>query len=127
MRMPTSFLPEEDQGVIMSMVQLPVGATKERTEVVLGEMRDYFLENEKENVDSVLTVAGFSFAGRGQNSGLAFIRMKDWAVRPGKENKVQAIAQRLGARVSLDDADPAVPAGLLVRVLLPAHGEDALR
>jgi hypothetical protein len=83
MRMPTSFLPEEDQGV-MSMVQLPVGATKERTEVVLGEMRDYFLENEKENVDSVLTVAGFSFAGSGQNSGMAFIKLKDWSERKEK-------------------------------------------
>jgi len=105
MRMPTSFLPEEDQGVIMSMVQLPVGATKERTEVVLGEMRDYFLENEKENVDSVLTVAGFSFAGSGQNSGMAFIKLKDWSERKGEERSANAIIGRaMGFLFSIKEA-----------------------
>ncbi|WP_323915556.1 efflux RND transporter permease subunit [Aeromonas caviae] len=105
MRMPTSFLPEEDQGVIMSMVQLPVGATKERTEVVLGEMRDYFLENEKENVDSVLTVAGFSFAGSGQNSGMAFIKLKDWSERKGEDRSANAIIGRaMGFLFSIKEA-----------------------
>ncbi|MGY3855976.1 efflux RND transporter permease subunit [Aeromonas intestinalis] len=105
MRLPTSFLPEEDQGVIMSMVQLPVGATKERTEVVLAEMRDYFLENEKENVDSVLTVAGFSFAGSGQNAGMAFIKLKDWSERQGEERSANAIIGRaMGYLFSIKEA-----------------------
>ena len=105
MRLPTSFLPEEDQGVIMSMVQLPVGATKERTEVVLAEMRDYFLETEKDNVDSVLTVAGFSFAGSGQNSGMAFIKLKDWSERQGEERSANAIIGRaMGYLFSIKEA-----------------------
>ncbi|ATY78213.1 hydrophobe/amphiphile efflux-1 family RND transporter [Aeromonas veronii] len=94
MRMPTSFLPEEDQGVIMSMVQLPVGATKQRTEVVLADMRDYFLKNEKDNVDSVLTVSGFSFAGSGQNAGMAFIKLKDWSERKSPDRSANAIIGR---------------------------------
>ncbi|MDD9224731.1 efflux RND transporter permease subunit [Aeromonas hydrophila] len=105
MRMPTSFLPEEDQGVIMSMVQLPVGATKQRTEVVLADMRDYFMKNEKENVDSVLTVAGFSFAGSGQNSGMAFIKLKDWSERKGEERSANAIIGRaMGFLFSIKEA-----------------------
>ena len=94
MRLPTSFLPEEDQGVIMSMVQLPVGATKERTEKVLAQMRDYFLEHEKENVASVMTVSGFSFAGRGQNSGMAFIKLKPWDERDTPDRSANAIIGR---------------------------------
>ncbi|MFQ1618112.1 efflux RND transporter permease subunit [Aeromonas veronii] len=94
MRMPTSFLPEEDQGVVMSMVQLPVGATKQRTEVVLADMRDYFLKNEKDNVDSVLTVSGFSFAGSGQNTGMAFIKLKDWSERKSPDRSADAIIGR---------------------------------
>ncbi|WP_429232737.1 efflux RND transporter permease subunit [Aeromonas salmonicida] len=105
MRMPTSFLPEEDQGVIMSMVQLPVGATKQRTEVVLADMRDYFLKNEKDNVDSVLTVAGFSFAGSGQNSGMAFIKLKDWKERSSPDRSANAIIGRaMGYLFSIKEA-----------------------
>ncbi len=105
MRMPTSFLPEEDQGVIMSMVQLPVGATKQRTEVVLADMRDYFMKNEKDNVDSVLTVAGFSFAGSGQNSGMAFIKLKDWSERKSPDRSANAIIGRaMGYLFSIKEA-----------------------
>ncbi|MDO2434767.1 efflux RND transporter permease subunit [Aeromonas veronii] len=105
MRMPTSFLPEEDQGVIMSMVQLPVGATKQRTEVVLADMRDYFLKNEKDNVDSVLTVAGFSFAGSGQNAGMAFIKLKDWSERKSPDRSANAIIGRaMGYLFSIKEA-----------------------
>ncbi|MFM5806878.1 efflux RND transporter permease subunit [Aeromonas veronii] len=104
-RMPTSFLPEEDQGVIMSMVQLPVGATKQRTEVVLADMRDYFLKNEKDNVDSVLTVSGFSFAGSGQNAGMAFIKLKDWSERKSPDRSANAIIGRaMGYLFSIKDA-----------------------
>ena len=105
MRMPTSFLPEEDQGVIMSMVQLPVGATKQRTEVVLADMRDYFLKNEKDNVDSVLTVSGFSFAGSGQNAGMAFIKLKDWSERKSPDRSANAIISRaMGYLFSIKEA-----------------------
>ncbi|PKQ80435.1 hydrophobe/amphiphile efflux-1 family RND transporter [Aeromonas sobria] len=105
MRMPTSFLPEEDQGVIMSMVQLPVGATKQRTEVVLADMRDYFLKNEKDNVDSVLTVSGFSFAGSGQNAGMAFIKLKDWSERKSPDRSANAIIGRaMGYLFSIKEA-----------------------
>ncbi|WP_429145010.1 efflux RND transporter permease subunit [Aeromonas veronii] len=105
MRMPTSFLPEEDQGVIMSMVQLPVGATKQRTEVVLADMRNYFLKNEKENVDSVLTVSGFSFAGSGQNAGMAFIKLKDWSERKSPDRSANAIIGRaMGYLFSIKEA-----------------------
>ncbi|MGC5428084.1 efflux RND transporter permease subunit, partial [Aeromonas veronii bv. sobria] len=92
--LPTSFLPDEDQGIVMSMVQLPVGATKQRTEVVLADMRDYFLKNEKDNVDSVLTVSGFSFAGSGQNTGMAFIKLKDWSKRKSPDRSADAIIGR---------------------------------
>ncbi len=105
MRLPTSFVPEEDQGVLLSMVQLPVGATKERTEKVLAQMRDYFLQNEKENVESVLTVAGFSFAGGGQNSGMAFIKLKHWDERKGAEHSANAIIGRaMGFLFSIKEA-----------------------
>ncbi|MFQ1645217.1 efflux RND transporter permease subunit [Aeromonas veronii] len=105
MRMPTSFLPEEDQGVIMSMVQLPVGATKQRTEVVLADMRDYFLKNETDNVDSVLTVSGFSFAGSGQNAGMAFIKLKDWSERKSSDRSANAIIGRaMGYLFSIKEA-----------------------
>ncbi len=105
MRLPTSFLPEEDQGVIMSMVQLPVGATKERTEKVLGQMRDYFLKSEKDNVESVLTVAGFSFAGQGQNSGMAFIKLKHWDERNTPDRSANAIIGRaMGYLFSIKEA-----------------------
>ncbi|MCO4172173.1 efflux RND transporter permease subunit [Aeromonas veronii] len=105
MRMPTSFLPEEDQGVIMSMVQLPVGATKQRTEVVLADMRDYFLKNETDNVDSVLTVSGFSFAGSGQNAGMAFIKLKDWSERKSPDRSANAIIGRaMGYLFSIKEA-----------------------
>ncbi|GAT35341.1 multidrug efflux pump [Terrimicrobium sacchariphilum] len=96
--LPKSFLPDEDQGRMFALVTLPPGSTIENTESVLAKVRNYLLNEEGKNVEGVFTVAGFSFAGRGQNSGLAFIRMKDWAVRPGKENKVQAIAQRAMGR-----------------------------
>ncbi|MER1536254.1 efflux RND transporter permease subunit, partial [Enterobacter hormaechei] len=93
-RLPSSFLPDEDQGVFLSMAQLPAGATQERTQKVLDEMTDYFLTKEKDNVESVFAVNGFGFAGRGQNTGIAFVSLKDWSERPGAENKVEAITGR---------------------------------
>ncbi len=93
-RLPSSFLPDEDQGVFMTMVQLPAGATQERTQKVLNEVTNYYLTKEKNNVESVFAVNGFGFAGRGQNTGIAFVSLKDWADRPGDENKVEAITTR---------------------------------
>ncbi|MYM36243.1 efflux RND transporter permease subunit [Duganella sp. FT94W] len=105
MRLPTSFLPEEDQGVLFSQIQLPTGATQERTLKVIEKVENHFLTNEKNNVASVFAVAGFSFAGNGQNSGIAFVRMKDWSERPGKDNRVSAIAGRaMGALMQIKDA-----------------------
>ena len=93
-RLPSSFLPDEDQGVLLSMAQLPAGATQERTQKVLDEMTNYYLTKEKDNVESVFAVNGFGFAGRGQNTGIAFVSLKDWSQRPGEENKVEAITGR---------------------------------
>ncbi|EKW1656012.1 efflux RND transporter permease subunit [Citrobacter freundii] len=94
MRLPTSFLPEEDQGVFMTMIQLPAGATQERTQKVLDQVTQYYLTNEKANVESVFTVNGFSFSGQGQNSGLAFVSLKLWNERSGEENSVEAVIAR---------------------------------
>ncbi|MBS9431820.1 efflux RND transporter permease subunit [Photorhabdus hainanensis] len=96
-RLPSSFLPEEDQGVLLTMVQLPAGATQEQTEKVLDKISDYFNTEEKDRVVSVFTVSGFGFSGQGQNTGLGFISLKDWSERPGAENKVPAIVARASA------------------------------
>jgi multidrug efflux pump len=99
-RLPSSFLPDEDQGVFLTMAQLPAGATQERTQKVLDEVSKYYLDNEKDNVNSVFTVNGFGFSGRGQNTGLAFVSLKNWDERPGENNKVPAIAGRASAHFS---------------------------
>jgi multidrug efflux pump len=94
LRLPTSFLPEEDQGFIICQAQLPAGATQERTVQVLRQLERHFLEDEKKTVEGVITVAGFSFAGRGQNMGLAFVKLKDWKLRNTPDLKAKAIAGR---------------------------------
>ena len=92
-RIPTAFLPEEDQGVLFAQVQTPAGSSAERTQVVIDEMRSYLLDKEAGAVSSVFTVNGFNFAGRGQSSGLAFIMLKPWHERDSS-NSVFALAQR---------------------------------
>ena len=94
MRLPTGFLPDEDQGTIITLVQGPSGATTARTEQALDVVRDHFLKQEGKNVEGVFTVAGFSFAGAGQSSGMAFIPLKPWEDRSGAANAAQAIAGR---------------------------------
>lgn len=94
MRLPSSFLPEEDQGLLLAQAQLPAGATQERTQKVLDQVTDYFLTQEKDTVKSVFTVNGFGFAGRGQNTGIAFVSLKPWDERAGADMKVPAIAGR---------------------------------
>jgi multidrug efflux pump len=100
LRLPTSFLPEEDQGVFLTMVQMPAGATQERTQNVLNQVTDYYLNKEKDVVNSVFTVNGFGFSGQGQNTGLAFVSLKNWDERPGEKNKVPAIISRASAAFS---------------------------
>lgn len=94
LRLPTSFLPDEDQGFLFTQIQLPPGATQERTMAVLTEVSKYYQEQEKEAVDSALTVSGFSFAGNGQNMGMCFVKLKDWSLRKDKNLRVDAVARR---------------------------------
>ncbi|MHA2937474.1 efflux RND transporter permease subunit [Vibrio sp. RC27] len=93
-RLPSSFVPNEDQGVMMTMVQLPTGATQERTLAVLDQVLDYYQTNEKDNIESVFSVAGFSFSGSGQNMGMAFVKFKDWSERPAPFQSVDAVVGR---------------------------------
>ncbi len=94
-KMPTAYLPDEDQGILFVMVMLPSNATLEQTKELLeGKVKPYFLNQEKDAVASCLTVAGISFAGRGQNMGLIFVKLKDWNLRNSQNLKVKAVAQR---------------------------------
>ncbi|WP_368570899.1 efflux RND transporter permease subunit [Acinetobacter haemolyticus] len=108
--LPSSFLPEEDQGVVMTLVQLPPSASLERTDKVIDTMTGYFLNKEKENVESIFTVAGFSFTGVGQNAGLAFIKLKDWSERTTPESQIGAIIQRgMALNMIVKDASYIMP------------------
>ena len=100
LRMPTSYLPDEDQGFLYSQVVLPAGSTREQTEQVLNQLRDHFLVDEKEAVASVFTVAGSGFSGAGQNVGLAFIMLRDWDVRRRADLKVNALVERAMGKFS---------------------------
>ena len=93
-RLPSGFLPDEDQGTLIALVQGPAGSTTARTDKGLDLVRNHFLTAEKANVDGVFTINGFSFSGQGQNAGLAFVPLKDWEDRPGADNKAQSIAAR---------------------------------
>ena len=104
-RLPSAFLPEEDQGIMITLVQLPAGATEEKTQAVLTQVREHFLGAEKDAVQSVFTVSGFSFSGAGQNAGLAFVRLKDFEHRKAAKLKAQAVAGRaMGAFSQIRDA-----------------------
>ncbi|MBH2001166.1 MAG: multidrug efflux RND transporter permease subunit AdeJ [Moraxellaceae bacterium] len=108
--LPSSFLPEEDQGVVMTLVQLPPSASLERTDKVITTMTGYFLNNEKEHVESIFTVSGFSFTGVGQNAGLAFIKLKDWSERTTPESQIGAIIQRgMALNMIVKDASYIMP------------------
>ncbi|RQS75025.1 AcrB/AcrD/AcrF family protein [Burkholderia sp. Bp8963] len=97
-RLPKSFLPDEDQGLMFVIVQTPSGSTQETTGKTLENISNYLLNDEKEIVESAFTVNGFSFAGRGQNSGLVFVRLKDYAQRQHANQKVQALIGRMFGR-----------------------------
>ncbi len=99
-RMPTAYLPEEDQGVMYIQVSLPAGSTLEQTKEVMVQVRDHFLNDEKEAVKGIFTLAGRGFSGAGQNTGLAFVRLRDWGERPGARLKINAVVQRAMAKFS---------------------------
>ncbi|RGD93900.1 multidrug efflux RND transporter permease subunit AdeJ [Acinetobacter sp. SWAC57] len=108
--LPSSFLPDEDQGVVMTLVQLPPSASLERTDKVITTMTDYFMNKEKEHVESIFTVSGFSFTGVGQNAGLAFIKLKDWSERTSPESQIGAIIQRgMALNMIVKDASYIMP------------------
>ncbi|CAL62513.1 Acriflavine resistance protein B [Herminiimonas arsenicoxydans] len=115
-RLPSSFLPNEDQGILFSLIQTPVGATQERTLEAIKKVEHHFLTDEKDAVESIFTVQGFSFAGTGQNNGMAFIKLKDWSERTSAESQIDAVAGRaMGAFSQIKDAfafafaPPAIP------------------
>lgn len=115
--LPKDFLPAEDQGILLTIVQMPTGSTQERTQKVLDEVNDYFMTAEPNNVEAVFTVNGFGFGGQGQSVGLAFIRLKDWSVRRGQANTAEAIAARAyGALSQIKD-------GFVIPVSVPAIPE----
>ena len=94
LRMPTAYLPDEDQGTLMVQAMLPANSTLEQTDEVLGRVRNYFLDHEKEAVEAIFTVSGISFSGRGQNAGFSFVKLKDWDLRNRPDLKVGAVAGR---------------------------------
>ncbi|AOS97911.1 Multidrug efflux pump subunit AcrB [Microbulbifer aggregans] len=105
LRLPSSFLPEEDQGVLFSMVQTPVGATQQRTMDSIKKVEDYYLDHEQDTVASVFSVQGFSFAGSGQNNGIAFVNMHDWEEREEPGQDAGSVAMRaMGALMQIKDA-----------------------
>jgi len=94
LRMPTGYIPDEDQGVLLAQLLLPKGSTMEQTQKVADEIQRYFMENEKEAVDVCLTIAGAGFSGRGQNNGMVFVRLKDWDLRDRSDLRAKEVAAR---------------------------------
>ena len=100
MRMPTGYLPDEDQGILLAQIIMPTGATLEQTQAVGDEVQRYFQENEKEAVESCMTIIGMGFSGRAQNNGMVFAMLKDWKLRDRPGLRVKAIAGRAMAAFS---------------------------
>jgi hydrophobe/amphiphile efflux-1 (HAE1) family protein len=94
LRMPTAYLPDEDQGIMLAQIMMPTGSTMEQTQEVSNKVRDYFKENETESVESVMALTGMSFSGRSQNNGMVFAKLKDWGLRKRKELKAPNVAAR---------------------------------
>ena len=105
LRTPSGFLPDEDQGVLMTIIQAPVGATQQRTLESIKQVEQVFQDTAKDDMESIFTVQGFSFGGSGQNTGMGFVKLKDWSERPGKEQSAQAIAgSAMGGLMQIKDA-----------------------
>ncbi len=100
LRIPTGFLPAEDQGILYAQAQLPPGSTAEQSLAVLQQIEKHFLEDERESVEGMFGVTGFSYAGAGQNQVFSFVRLKDWEERKGADQKVGAIQKRALAKFS---------------------------
>jgi len=100
MRMPTSYLPDEDQGILLAQVLMPIGSTLEQTQAAADEVQHYFLEQEKEAVDSCMTIVGSGFSGQAQNNGMVFVKLKDWNLRDRSDLRVRAVADRAMAEFS---------------------------
>ncbi|MBP8609270.1 MAG: efflux RND transporter permease subunit [Syntrophaceae bacterium] len=94
LRMPTAYLPDEDQGILLAQVLMPKGSTMEQTKAVTKKIERHFIENEKEAVESCMTISGMGFSGRAQNNGMVFIKLKDWKLRNRADLKVKAVAGR---------------------------------
>ena len=113
-RMPTAYLPDEDQGMLLVQVQLPAGSTREQTDTVMDRVRRHLLEDQKEAVVSCMTISGASFAGRGQNQGMAFVMLRDWDLRDRSDLRAKAVADKatralFGIRNALVFAVPPPP------------------
>jgi hydrophobe/amphiphile efflux-1 (HAE1) family protein len=93
-RMPTAYLPNEDQGVLFTQAMLPPGSTLEQTDAIMDQIRDHFLKDEAETVKSIFTISGRSFAGAGQNVGMSFIHLEDWELRDRPDMKIDAVVGR---------------------------------
>jgi HAE1 family hydrophobic/amphiphilic exporter-1 len=94
LRMPKSYIPDEDQGILLSQIILPTGSTLEQTQIVADKVQRHFQENEKEAVESCMTIVGMGFSGRGQNNGMVFAKLKDWKLRDRPDLRVKAIVGR---------------------------------
>jgi len=93
-RISTSYLPDEDQGVLLTQVMLPTGATLEQTQKVLDDIRNYYLEREADAIESCATISGNGFSGQSQNNGMVFVKLKEWDLRRRPELHAQSVAQR---------------------------------
>lgn len=93
-KVPQGFMPGEDQGVLLTQVTTPAGTSQQRTEEVLARMRNYFETHEARNIESVFSISGFSFGGSGQNSGMMFVKLKDWDERKDEGQDVNSITAR---------------------------------
>lgn len=94
LRLPTSYVPEEDQGIMLAQVMLPTGSTLEQTKRVVNQVQGYFLEKEKEAIESCMTISGVGFSGRAQTNGMVFVKLKDWKLRNRSDLKVKPLAAR---------------------------------
>ena len=103
LRMPTSYLPDEDQGILLTQIILPTGSTMEQTNAVAEEVRDHFLENEKDAVESCMTIAGVGFSGRAANNSMVFVKLRDGELRDRPELRAKAVAGRATGRFATKD------------------------
>jgi HAE1 family hydrophobic/amphiphilic exporter-1 len=94
LRLPTAYIPDEDQGILLTQVMLPTGSTLEQTKEVVNRVQKYFRENEKDTVESCMMISGMGFSGRAQNNGLLFVKLKDWHLRKSSNLRAKAIAGR---------------------------------